>query len=259
MRRPSAATVIVRLVDHYRSLEALSWMYGQGSVITGLTEDSDLDLILIWDEDAPKASTLPGQSKLTSHGRLALEHSNVDGYDVDLMHIPRRTFESWISELEKGDGWTGTAWPLPIYVAAGLAESTLLLDPTGLGTEYRSRVQTPPPSLVAKVRQHLAATAPGFVNELRRAADRENHWLHAHLAVQLHQLIYTTWFLTEGHYPPFPKYLPQWFERFGMNSDIRRIEATYWTTHDIAECTAVLGSLATAVLNLPMSSHQGTS
>jgi putative SOS response-associated peptidase YedK len=43
-------------------------------------------------EEALADSTLPGQSKLTPHGRLALEQTRLDGYDVDLMHVPRRTF-----------------------------------------------------------------------------------------------------------------------------------------------------------------------
>jgi hypothetical protein len=173
-------------------------MYGQGSVINGLADDSDLDVVLIWDEDVPAAGSLPGRPAYTLHGQLALEQARFDGFDVDLMHVPRRTFEDWMGELERGDGWAGTAWPLPIYVAAGLAESELLLDPTGLGTEYRERVQTPAGPLVAKVRHQLEATAPSFVKELYRSAERENHWLHRHLAVQLHKLIYTAWFLSEG-------------------------------------------------------------
>jgi hypothetical protein len=255
-RRPSAKVVVERLVDHYRHTSDLSWIYGQGSVITGLTEDSDLDLILIWNQDVPTAPTLPGQSNLTGHGQLALEQSNVDGFDVDLMHIPRRMFETWMSELEQGEGWAGTAWPLPIYVAAGLAESELLLDPTGFGAEHRSRVQTPPAPLVAKVRRHLEAAAPGFIKELRRSAERENQWLHAHLAVQLHKLIYTAWFLFEGHYPPFPKYLPHWYDRFAMNREIQNLEATYWSTHNLTEATTALDSLTTAVLDLPKAGGQ---
>lgn len=235
---------------HYPFVGTPQTLYCHGSVITGLTEDSDLDLILVWDQDVFGAPTMPGQSKLTAHGQLALEQSYVDGYDVDLMHVPRRMFETWIGELKEGDGWAGTAWPLPIYVASGLAESELLLDPTGLGAEYRSRVQTPAPALVANVRRRLEAAVPGFVNELRRSAEREDRWLHAHLAVQFHKLIYTAWFLFEGHYPPFPKYLPQWYERFGMNREIQRLEATYWACRDLTEGTAALESLAAAVLNL---------
>jgi len=243
--------VVERLVDHYRRAADLDWMYGQGSVITGLTDNSNLDLILIWDKDVPTASTLFGPSKFIRHGQLALEQSAVDGHDVDLMHVPRCTFEDWMNELEQGDGWEDTAWPLPIYVAAGLATSELLLDPTGLGAEHRSRVQTPAAPLVAKVRRQLTAAAPDLVKELHRSAERENRWLHAHLAVQLHKLIYTAWFLFEGHYPPFPKYLPQWYERFGMNSEIQGLEATYWSTSDTVERSAALKSLAAAVLDLP--------
>jgi hypothetical protein len=258
--RHSAASAVERLVGHYRQATAdLSWMYGQGSVIAGLVEDSDLDLVLVWDTDVPSAPTLPAQSKLTVHGQLALEQSNVDGYDVDLMHVPRRTFETWMSELERGDGWAGSAWPLPIYVASGLAESHLLLDQAGLGAEYRSRVQVPAAALVAKVRHQLEVAVPGFVNELRRAADRENRWLHADLAVQLHKLIYTAWFVFEGHYPPFPKYLPQWYERFGMDREIQRLEARCWAARDPAESTAALESLAAAVVNLPGPPRTATS
>jgi hypothetical protein len=223
-------------------------MHGQGSVITGLSEDSDLDLILVWERDVPSTSTLPGAT-VTSHGELLLEQARLDGYDVDLMHIPRLTFEGWLRELEQGEGWSDTAWPSPIYVAAGLAEGKLLLDPTGHGAAERSRVQVPPAALVARVRDQLEAAAPGFVKEMRSAADKDHHWLHASLAVQLHKLIYTTWFLVEGHYPPFPKYLPQWYERFDMNSHVRSLEVAYWTASDQ---TTALEALAAAVLDLPL-------
>jgi hypothetical protein len=53
MRGPSVALAVERLVDHYRRTDDLSWMYGQGSVFTGVTEDSDLDFILIWEKAAP--------------------------------------------------------------------------------------------------------------------------------------------------------------------------------------------------------------
>ncbi|MFI6680245.1 hypothetical protein [Kribbella sp. NPDC050470] len=243
------AVALERLADHFRRTEDLGWMYGQGSVIAGLTDDSDLDLILIWADEAPTAATLPAPSTITRHGQLALEHGRMDGYDVDLMHVPRRTFDCWMSELEQGDGWSGTAWPLPIHVAAGLAESKLLLDPTGHGAEHRARAQTPAESLVVNVRRHLDTAAPGFIKELYRAAERDNRWLHASLAVELHKLVYTAWFLSEGHYPPFPKYLPQWYDRFGMSPEIQHLESTYWATSDPAEATAVLESLVTAVLD----------
>ena len=223
-------------------------MYGQGSVITGLSEDSDLDLILVWEEDVPSAPTLP-DATATSQGELLLEQSRLDGYDIDLMHIPRLTFDGWLSELEQGEGWSDTAWPSPIYVAAGLAEAKLLLDPTGHGAAERSRVQVPAAALVARVRNQLEAAAPGFIKELRSAAEKEHRWLHASLAVQLHKLTYTAWFLVEGHYPPFPKYLPQWCERYGMNSHVRSLEAAYWTAPDP---TTALEALVAAVLDLPI-------
>ncbi len=249
-----ADLLLERLVDHYRQAESgdLSWIHGQGSVITGLREDSDLDLIMVWDRQVPTSSTLPVPSKITPLDPLMLEQTRFEGFDVDLMHLPRPVFEAWLDELDHGEGWSGGAWPLPIYAASGLAESKLLLDPSGLGEAHRSRVQVPAPPLIENVRQRLeTAITPGFGKELYRAAELGNCWLHANLALQLHKLIYTAWFLFEGHYPPFPKYLPQWYERFGMDRELQELEATYWATADPVDATAVLESLAAAVLALP--------
>ncbi|MEU4192703.1 hypothetical protein AB0E69_12435 [Kribbella sp. NPDC026611] len=225
-------------------------MYGQGSVITGLADDSDLDLILVWDEGVPREPTLEQQSKLTAHGELALKRSELGGYAVDLMHVPKRVLDGWLDELEQGNGYTGNAWPLPVYVAAGLAESKLLVDPTGLGEQYRERVRTPAPAVVDGVRRQLETATPTYLKELDRASACDNRWLHANLSVELHKLTYMAWFLAEGHYPPFPKYLSQWYERFGMDRSIRDLEGAYWTITDPGEATGVLQALVTAVLEL---------
>lgn len=236
--------VLEELTERFRGRGGLGWLYGQGSVMTGLADDSDLDLILVWDQDVPTGATL------TAHGDLALERSEVGGYPVDLMHIPRWTLDGWLDELDAGRGWSGSAWPLPVYAAAGLAESVLLFDPTQAGTAYRERVQTPASAVVTNVRRQLELVTPNYLKELDRASTNDNRWLHSHLAVELHKLIYMAWFLSEGHYPPFPKYLPQWFERFGMDPAIRDLEAAYWTIGDPEEAAGVLGALVAGVLAL---------
>jgi hypothetical protein len=236
--------VVEELTERFRGRSGLSWLYGQGSVITGLADDSDLDLILVWDKDVPTGATL------SAYGDLALEQSEVGGYAVDLMHIPRRTLDGWLDELDAGGGWSGSAWPLPVYAAAGLAESVMLCDPTQAGTAYRERVRTPAPTVVDAVRRQLELVTPNYLKELDRASACDNRWLHSHLAVELHKLIYMAWFLSEGHYPPFPKYLPQWYERFGMDPAIRDLEAAFWTISDPEEAAGMLEALVAGVLAL---------
>jgi hypothetical protein len=58
-----AGPVITRLVHHYRRQPELAWMYGHGSVFSGLRNDSDLDLILVWDQ-MPAAETLPDRCRI---------------------------------------------------------------------------------------------------------------------------------------------------------------------------------------------------
>jgi len=65
-------------------------MYGQCSVFTRIRDDSDLDLILVWDE-LPPTATLTGKltSEFMPHEDVVLEKATLDAYDVDLMHVPR--------------------------------------------------------------------------------------------------------------------------------------------------------------------------
>lgn len=249
--RRGAAAVVAQLLTHFGDQPGLAWMYGQGSVFTRIRDDTDLDLILVWDQ-LPTAATLTGTvtSRFTAHEGIALEKATMDDHEVDLMHVPRQLLDEWIAELDRGDGWSGNAWPRPIHVAAGLAESVMLLDRRGEGTSRRLRVQSPSPILLRRVTAELGSSLSGFLNELHRSAARGHRWLYASLSGQLHRLIYLTWFLAEGHYPPFPKYLPHWFARFQMDTDIQRLEEDSWTAGSDADQATAMKRLAYAVLNL---------
>lgn len=248
---PRATPVITRLVDHYRSQRELAWMYGQGSVFSGLRNDSDLDLILVWDQ-MPAADTLPDQltDRWIPHGDIALEKATIDGYDVDLMHVLRPQLEDWINQVRRGDGWAEPAWPQPIHVAAGLAEGVILLDGRGDGAAHQLQVHHPSPLLVHAVTDQLRSSISGYIGELREAAAHQHRWLYTSLASQLLRTIYLAWFLIEGHYPPFPKYLRQWFVRFNMNTMVRQLEHDYWTAPTDPDRAEAMAELAKAVMTL---------
>ncbi|SDS12693.1 hypothetical protein [Microlunatus soli] len=246
-----AVPVVTQLADHYRRRPELGWMYGQGSVFSGLRDDSDLDLILVW-EQMPTTATLPHQltSRWIPHGNMSLEKATIDACDVDLMHVPRPEFENWLEQVRRGDGWTGHAWPQPIHVAAGRAEAVMLLDDRGDGAAHQLQVQRPSSALVEAVTDQLRSSLPGYVRELREAAAQRHRWLYTSLASQLHRTIYLAWFLAEGHYPPFPKYLPQWFDRLNMNTTLRRLEDDYWSAPSDPDRADAIAELAEAVVTL---------
>lgn len=224
-------------------------MYGQGSVVHGFTSDSDLDFIAVWDA-VPDSATLTAAGQFSTHDGLAMEQAHLDGFDIDIQHVPATTFASWIASVRQGRGWSGDQWPMPIHVAAGLADGLLLIDSVGIGMSLQAELQTPAAELVEVVRHQLRTSTPGFVEALQRSAENGDYWLHDHLAVQFHKLIYTAWFLVEGHYPPFPKHLPQWTSRFDMDTHIRDVEQRSWLEGDRTRKRTALAELAGAVLRL---------
>lgn len=184
------------------------------------------------------------------HGAIALEKATIDGYDVDLMHVPRPEFTDWIEQVRRGEGWARQSWPQPIHVAAGFAEGIFLLDDRGEGAACQLQVQRPSATLVQAVTDHLRSSLPGYIGELREAAAQQHRWLYTSLASQLHRTIYLAWFLAEGHYPPFPKYLRQWFDRFNMNTKVRQLEDHYWAAPSDPGRAEAMAELAEAVVTL---------
>lgn len=90
------------------------------------------------------------------HESVGLEQTVAAGYDIDVMHVPRRLFDRWVEALEAGQGWAGTEWPLPIYAASGLAHGVVLLNPSADGGMRQETLRRPPSSLTASVHSHLA-------------------------------------------------------------------------------------------------------
>lgn len=246
---PSAMSLLEQIADRWSGLDGLSWAYGQGSMVSGFSDDSDLDLIAVWDR-MPVIATVAVDGSLRHWGDLAMEQCRMGGFDIDIQHVPRRIFDDWVVQLSRGQGWSGEQWPMPVHVAAGLAEGVLLCDRSGAGAELRARFRLPEARLVDTVVRQLAESQPGLLRELVRARTRGDWWLHDLLAIRLHKLIYTGWFLAEGHYPPFPKYLDQWIELFGMDDQVRQLEAEYWAASDCKSRDSLLSELAAAVVRI---------
>lgn len=248
--RGSASTTVERVAEYFRAVDGLVWLHGQGSVITGISAESDLDFVAVWYRMPTEPLSLSTGNGLACHGPLAVEHFELNGWDVDVQHVPLPSFEEWIASLAGGEGWSGEQWPMPTHVAAGLATGLLVVDELGVGARFQRQVQVPVAHLVDTVVGQLMAAGPDFANEMDRASKRGDFWLCDVLANRLHKMIYTAWFLLEGHYPPFPKHLPDWYDRFGMNAHVRHLEAACWIAHDRDARTKRLSKMVEAVVNL---------
>lgn len=246
---PEIAETVVAV---YESVPHLAWIHGQGSVFCGFSQDSDLDLIAVWDGPLPAVgSGLSSGFERTASGQMVLEQGLIADRQVDVLHIPLSTFEGWAVAVADGRGWQQPMeWPLPLHAIAGFVYGVTLCEPHGLAARAARRSAGPSATLVDSLTLSLGEQLPVFVAELRRCADQGHSWLHGHLASQILRQIYLTWFAREGRYCPFLKHLPGWFRRFRFEPDLVALEHRLWATATTSPRTDHIERLGTLVLNL---------
>lgn len=255
-----SSEVATRIVDAHRPLGGLAFGYGQGSVLTGFTTDSDLDIVLVWDrEEVPPSGERPAgalcdvghASRQHSLPGLAVDNLRVDGWPVDVAHFPLRTFRSWCRQVRDGGGWREHEWPLPLHAVAGFVHGPDLGDPHGLAAVARTELAVLPAPLAAATRAALAEARDAYGPDLGAAADAGHGWLFHSLLTPLMQTAYFAWFAAEGRYCPFPKHLWAWTERFGLDRDITALDEQLWGANGLPERHRLALALVDRVLALP--------
>jgi hypothetical protein len=102
---PSAVVDLsMSVLAAYACCEGLSFCYRQGSVLTGLTQTSELDLVMIWEDRVPERPARP--ARRTSARMPAqfdgafggLDSLRVSGWPVDVAHYTQQVFEGWTRE-----------------------------------------------------------------------------------------------------------------------------------------------------------------
>ncbi|MGI5284305.1 hypothetical protein ACQEVF_13310 [Nonomuraea polychroma] len=236
---------------------AMDFAYGQGSVFTGFTTLSDLDIVIIRSESEPpppgrrpvERLSEPGSAPTQFHDlTFGLDKMRVSGWEVDVVHYTRTRFDSWCTLVKAGDGWQEEEWPQPLHTAAGFVHGTLLVDGERVGHAIRESIRTPPPQLITKSTAALEQQLPTYRDALLDCADRGDEWLFHQLAAQLVKQIYITWFALEGHYLPFPKRLRQWIQHLGLNEQGARLERRIWETVSLYERRLAIVRFADYVL-----------
>lgn len=68
---PEVDQAVSRVVETYRRCNGVSFCYGQGSVLTGLTPESDLDIVMIWGIGFPGGQRARSRRSLTPVASLS--------------------------------------------------------------------------------------------------------------------------------------------------------------------------------------------
>jgi diadenosine tetraphosphate (Ap4A) HIT family hydrolase len=228
------------------------WIFGQGSVLTGLARCSDLDIVAVWQTGIPEATLLPGAGRHNLGNGLAFEkHTDgPSGVEVDLMHVSQERMDSWVEAIEAGTDWNSNEWPDPLFAVSGVAHAVILHDPDTTGRASRERLSRPSKAFLDTVSDTFAGLAPMYLREIDRAAARGHWWLQHKLVTKLMRVTYVAIFAAHGHYAPFPKYIPVWFDRIDVPTELRANEAAVWASVGQAQ-TRALQTLVDQVLTAP--------
>jgi hypothetical protein len=139
-----------RVLPAYEDLGSLCLGYLLGSLVSGYTEDADLDVMMVWnDVDVPAASLRePLVSHLDERQGVSpfvvdyrdnhLERYVITGQEYNVAHQTQVSFEAMLQVILDGRR-DGTERVLdPLVATAGFSYGELLLDRQGLGQQWKS-------------------------------------------------------------------------------------------------------------------------
>ncbi len=236
-------TLRQQVLPAYEPLGQLSLVYLLGSLVSGYTEDADLDLMMVWEgPDVPAASL---REPLVSHlderqgvspfvvdyHDIHLERYVIAGQEYNVAHQTQVSFEAMLQVILDGRR-DGTERVLdPLVATAGFSYGELVLDRQDLGRQWKSRLSTFPPAVkrecVRAVLAHRQAHLTDLTTLMRRA-----DWFTFHcLLVEALRTILRALFALHEVYYPGDKWLRQAILRFGLGAEVltcfdRLFEAT---------------------------------
>ncbi len=243
----------------YRKLPDLAFAYGQGPVVAGFTNDSDLDLVLVWDgADAPKNRSQalrelhdgPGNPVQYDYPGFALDRFWCKGEQIEVSHKTHETFVGWIRDIRSGWGWEDIDTTMPLYAVAGFAYGRVFADEDGRAAAARSDLTTFPPLLIERSRSVLSAELPSYDRDLAGAVRRSDGLLFHELLGKVLRHALVAWFSAEHRYCPHPKWLQHWVARFGLDTRIAGLERSLWMPVTLERRREAFLTMAERILEL---------
>lgn len=220
-----------RLVPAYRALDWLVSAYAQGSLVEGLSEDADLDLVLVWREEVPRGASRPpaglaDASPPTSvYGQVGfvLDRFWLSGQQIDAKHVTVAEVESWAAAVEAGGGTHG--YPMPVVSVYGLVNGVILADDSKYLDVMRRRLAVVPGPL--RQASLAAARDASYLSELEACARRGDTLLFHSLLVEYLRALFIAWFAMNGRYWPHEKRLGDRLRLAGRD-DLALLEQSVW-------------------------------
>jgi GNAT superfamily N-acetyltransferase len=232
-RREAHRTTVQRQVlPAYAPLGQLALVYLLGSLVSGYTADADLDIMMIWDDaDVPAASLReapvarldeqPGVAPFVVDYRdIHLERYVIDSQEYNVAHQTLTSFETMLQTILDGRRDNTERVLDPLVATAGFAYGELVLDPKGLGQQWKSRLSTFPPAVKRECRRAVLGHRQAYLTDLRTLMRRAD-WFKFHcILVEAVRTTLRALFALHEVYYPGDKWLRQSIIRFGLGEEV---------------------------------------
>ena len=221
-----------RVLPAYEDLGSLCLGYLLGSLVSGYTEDADLDVMMVWnDVDVPATSLRePLVSHLDERQGVSpfvvdyrdnhLERYVITGQEYNVAHQTQVSFEAMLQVILDGRR-DGTERVLdPLVATAGFSYGELLLDREALGQQWKSRLSVFPPAVKQECRRAVLAHRQAYLTDLKTLMKRADWFkFHCILIEALRTTMRALFALHEVYYPG-DKWLRQSILRFGLDAEV---------------------------------------
>jgi hypothetical protein len=211
-------TLRERLFPAYEPLGQLTLVYLLGSLVSGYTEDEDLDLMMVWDDpDVPAASLRePLVARLderqgvspfvVDYRDIHLERSVIARQEYNVAHQTLTSFEAMLQPVLDGKRDSTDRVLDPLVATAGFAYGELVLDRKALGQQWKSRLSTFPLVVKQECRRAMLAHRQAYLTDLTTLMRRAD-WFKFHCI--LVEAVRTTFILPVRNWFPLRRCLQQ--------------------------------------------------
>ena len=226
------STVQEQVLPLYESLGHLTLVYLLGSLVSGYTEDADLDLMMVWDDPEVPAAALrePLVARLDERQGIApfvvdyrgihLERYVIDRQEYNVAHQTLTSFEIMLQSILDGRRDNTERVLDPLVATAGFAYGELVWDRKNLGQQWKSRLSAFPPKVKQECRRAVLAHRQAYLTNLRTLI-RRGDWFKFHcvLVEAVRTALQALFALHEVYYPG-DKWLRQSIIRFGLDTEV---------------------------------------
>ncbi len=248
-----------RILPEYAALGTLAWAHLQGSLVLGYTDESDLDVILVWDAPEVPTGREPLVAQLDERRRdfpEAIDYHDIHidrfvmaGQEYELAHYTLGRFEQIMESVRTGTNLPGREIVNPEALAAAFREAVFVLDPQSVGQRLQETLREFPEHIRASTRRAATNNRDRRMNELRTHA-RRGDWFPFYSALaSATRTVLRAIFAARGVYWTNDKWRRAAMQRYGFEPRLVAAYDRVWSPDSTpAQRLAALDELTDAAL-----------